>query len=218
MEDHVRGFLDQAPVVRGCGDRGLDRLLAELLRGARDALVRKRGDVGALRPLLDAFHDGAPELGREATAGAGVARRPRRCHAEQKRVVVAVLADLLDLERVSGRLALLPELLPRAAPEPCLAGLARQPLRLLVHPREHEHAVVADVLDDRGLHRSSTPISLSSLRSTTSRCGSSWRIDASSAADATSRASATCCALPAPPDAITGRDTALPIRSSCSRS
>ena len=43
----------------------------------------------------------------------------------------------------------MPELLPGAAPEPRLAGLARAPLGLGVHPGEHQHAAALGVLDDR---------------------------------------------------------------------
>ena len=52
------------------------------------------------------------------------------------------------------------------------------------------------------------PSSRSSTRRVSSRVGSSWRIEARSAAWATPSASATWTAEPAPPDAITGSDTA----------
>ena len=78
-----------------------------------------------------------------------MADRAGRPDAQQDRVAVAVVADLVDGERVAGRLALVPELLARAAPEPRLAGLARAAQRLLVHPGEHQHAAVVGVLDDR---------------------------------------------------------------------
>ena len=102
---------------------------------------------------------------------------PARADAQQERVAVAVVAQLLDRERVAGRLALVPELLARAAPEPRLARLARQPLRLVVHPREHQHAARLRVLDDRArveaqaASRSGTPSSRSSSRSDASRVG-----------------------------------------------
>ena len=68
--------------------------------------------------------------------------------AHEQRVAVAVVAHLLDRERVARRLALPPQLLARAAPEPRLARLARAPLRLLVHPGEHQHAARRRVLHD----------------------------------------------------------------------
>ena len=116
-------------------------------------------------------------------------------HAQEDRVAVAVLAELLDRERVPGRLALAPEPAARAAEEVRLAGLAREAQRLVVHPREHEDAVRFRVLDDRGaqlrLHRGADPRPRSSSSSVSSRAGFSWRIEASSAACATSSAAAT---------------------------
>ena len=131
--------------------------------------------------------------------------------------------------RISSTASVFPEvsplrqqLLARAAPEPRLARLARQPLRLRVHPGEHEHAAVAGVLHDRRpqlrLHREDGRRGRAARReATTSRAGSSCRIDASSAACDTSSAAATCCALPAPPDAITGSDTASRRRARAAR-
>src|SRR5581483_1419916 len=174
--------------------------------------VRARGT------LERALRDRAPELGREAGHRAGMARGAGRRDAEQNRVAVAVVADLVDCERVARRLALAPQLLARPAPEPGLARLAREPLRLVVHPREHQHAPGARVLHDRRLHRSATPRSRSSVRSVPSRAGSSCRIEASSAACATPSASATWLASPAPPEAITGRSTASATAPVSSRS
>src|SRR5204862_7134392 len=51
---------------------------------------------------------------------------------------------------VARRLALAPELLAAAAPEPGAAGRERAPQRLLVHPAHHEHLVRALLLDDGG--------------------------------------------------------------------
>ena len=157
-----------------------------------------------------------------ATAPARSTRRepvwhagPGRPHAQEQRVAVAVVAQLLDRHRVPGGRALVPVLLPRAAPEPRLARLARAALGLGVHPREHQHAARSRrpgrsrrAGRPQAASRSGTPISRSSSRSDVSRSGSSCRIDASSAACATSSASATWRASPAPPEAITGTDTA----------
>ena len=51
--------------------------------------------------------------------------------------------------RVPRGRALVPVLLPRPAPEPGLARLARSAERLLVHPGEHEHPAGRRVLHDR---------------------------------------------------------------------
>ena len=75
---------------------------------------------------------------------AGPAGRTR----SRDRVAVAILAELLDGERVPRRLALAPERAPRAAEEVRLARLARQPQRLVVHPGEHQHPARLRVLDD----------------------------------------------------------------------
>ena len=114
-----------------------------------------------------------------------MADRTGRPDAQKDRVAVAVVAELDDGERVAGRLALVPELLARAAPEPRLARLARAAERLLVHPGEHQHAAVVGVLDDRrGQIRTGHPASFSSRFSSGSRSGRSWTIDAISAASA----------------------------------
>src|SRR6185503_12906848 len=201
-------------------DRELDRLLAHLARARADAGVEQRCGIRAVRPLERALRDRAPETGREARRRARVTGRPRRRHPEQDRVAVAIVAQLLHCERVAGRLALPPQPTTRAAPEPGLVRLAREPLGFLVHPGEHQHASRRTVLHDRRLerHRSSTPRSRSSERSVRRRAGSSCRIEARSAAWATPKASATCEAFPAPPDAMTGTSTAAATAPMSSRS
>ena len=130
MEPEVGELLDQALVaLRGAGERGLDALLADLARGRGRAVLEQARDVGACGPLGGALGDDAPEPRREARLRAGVARRAVRPDAVEQRVAVAVVADLLDRERVPRGRALVPELLARAAPEPRLARLARPPER-----------------------------------------------------------------------------------------
>ena len=176
--------------------RELDRLLSDLARARADAARRAARAVyepggRCARPLGDR----APELGREARERAGVTGRPRRADAHEQRVAVAVVAQLDDGERVAGGLALAPEPLARAAPEPRLPRLARQPLGLVVHPGEHQHAAVVASWTIAGLssgasHRHPQLAQLARA-ATPSRAGSSCRIDASSAACATPSASAT---------------------------
>jgi len=50
----------------------------------------------------------------DLTDGSGVTRGPRRAHAQEDRVAVAVVPHLLDREDVSGRLPLAPQLLSAA--------------------------------------------------------------------------------------------------------
>src|SRR4051812_35085747 len=69
--------------------------------------------------------------------------------ADQHGIGVAINAELYDGQRVAARLTLLPQALSRARPEVNDAGLAGQPQRLGVHPREHEDGAALRVLDDR---------------------------------------------------------------------
>src|SRR5262249_31807160 len=152
----------------------------------------------------------------------------RRANTEQQRVAVAVVPDLLDGERAARGRTLVPVLPPRPAPEPRLAGLARPPQSLVVHPGEHEHATVGDVLDDRRHQLTDRrarqlltghPASRSSAFSSRNRSGRSWTIDATSAASApTAKASARCRVSPAPPEAITGVSTTAATAPVSSRS
>ena len=152
MEPQVGELADQRLVRLGHAcDSHLDALLADLLRGRLGPVGEQLRDVRALGPLLRALGDAAPEPRREAGLGARVAGRPVRADAHEDRVAVAVLLQLLDVEERAGGLALVPELLPRAAEEPGLAGLLRAPQRLLVHPGQHQNAVRVRVLDDRRL-------------------------------------------------------------------
>src|SRR5207302_10443818 len=108
---------DEAPVVRRRGDRGLDALLPELLRSPLDACIGERRDVRPGGTVSYPLDDGAPQRGRKAGGGPGVTRRPVRHDAHEQRGTVAVVAQLFQRERVSRRLPLLPEPLPRTAPE-----------------------------------------------------------------------------------------------------
>ena len=210
MEPEVGELLDQPLVGLGDGERCLDasppRPCGRRPRGRRRAARRRTIPPVALRPL----GDDAPEPRREARLGPGVARRPSRVHPVEKRVSVAVVADLLDGHGVSRRRSLVPELLARAAPEPRLAGLPCAAQRLRVRVGEHQDAIGLRVLDDhRGQRLIGHPASSNSSLSSGSRSGRSCTIDAIKAASApTSNASARWRAAPAPPDAITGTSTA----------
>src|SRR5262245_21946443 len=105
------------------GEGRLDPLLADLPRGC-GRLGDEPGDVRALRPRRRPFGDPPPEPRREAGDRARVARRAGGTDAQQDRVAVAIVAELLDRKRVARGLALAPETPARTAEEVSLAGLS----------------------------------------------------------------------------------------------
>src|SRR3954451_23748994 len=151
VEPQVGHLRDEALVVlpdRGEGD--LDAFLPPLLGALRDTLVEEARDVRAFGTGGRSLGDDAPQPRGEARLRAGVARGAVRADAQQDRVAVAVLAQLLYRHRVPGRLALVPVLAARAAPEPRLARLARAAQSFVVHPGEHQDVAARGVLDDGG--------------------------------------------------------------------
>ena len=178
------------------------------------AAVEQPRDVRALRPLARALGDRPPEPRREARHGAGVARGPGRPHAQEERVAVAVVAQLLDRERVAGRLALAPELLARAAPEPaprpsraCAAAPRRPSTRASARGRCPASWTIAARRLRR--HRGAAPRARAARRAAT-RAGPGPRGGSRRAAPpARPRAPRRRARpSPAPPEAITGIDTA----------
>jgi len=79
-----------------------------------------------------------------------VACRAGLLHLNEQRVLVAVVQDLLYALNIAGRLALLPELVTRAAPETRQAALHGPLQRLSVHVRHHQDLTGPPVLDDGG--------------------------------------------------------------------
>src|SRR5688572_207933 len=160
--EHVRRLLGKALVALLAGRARdllgllLDLLPGELAVGEEPGGVALRGSGFA--PLGDRALERRERLARhrlqlavvEAGARAGVAGGPRGLDEGEDRVLVAVEADLLQTLHVAGRLALVPQLLPRARPEPHLAGRARALERLVVHVCEGEHLAGARVLDYAG--------------------------------------------------------------------
>src|SRR5438045_1490032 len=154
----------------------------------------------------------------KARLRACVARRTSRVYAQQDRVQVAVEADLHDLHRVAPG----PALRPQAAlsgETPCAPCLPRFVPRFLVHVSEHQHPARVRVLRDGGdepLRKVGCHCLTSRPRAASSRLTSpidvspKWNIDAASAASAPPAVIASYMwrAVPAPPDAITGRRTA----------
>src|SRR5438093_1692871 len=174
---------------------------------------------------------GAPASGlvEEAAPGARVAGRPGRLHPEQDRVRVAVEPALHNLHVVARGGALLPQ--PAGAGvEPGAAALPGLRPRFGVHPGQHQHLARGGVLHHGGQE---APREIRFTHSLTSRPAAAspsftcrmlsspkWKMDAASAASAPPavRAWRMCSALPAPPEAITGRRTAplTALRSSTS--
>ena len=225
VKPEVGELLDQALVaLAGAGERGLDALLAELLRGRRRAVRRARlatyepsGRVAA-RSATVRQSQGAKQESEPVWQAGPVGRTRTR------------IASPSQSSRSSSTASVLPDVSPlrqsrraRAAAEVRLAGLAREAERLVVHPGEHEDAARVRVLDDRRpelrLHREAAPRGRGARRGALRRrAGLSCRIDARSAAWATSSASATWLASPAPPEAITGIETASATARVSSRS
>ena len=138
VEPEVGKLLDEPLVrVRDGGERRLDALLPHLLRRRGDALVEER----RRRRSLPAASRRARRRRATATARSTTrhrcgrpGRRGRRAAGSRRRRSRPGSRRRPACSR--GR-ALVPVLLPRAAPEPGLAALAGAPERLLVHPGEH---------------------------------------------------------------------------------
>ena len=214
MEEHV-GRLRDEPAVAARSRRSRPRPLP---RRASARRARRRRRRATRRTSLRAGRARARR--RSATARAR-STRSSRCGTRARPARRAAAARRRRSRRAAPRRAsMLPDVSPffQSCSRERLQNHAspvslRQPQRLVVHPREHEHAAVARVLHDRRaklrLHREAGRRGRAARRAARRAApGCSWRIDASSAACATPSASATCCALPAPPDAITGSDTA----------
>src|SRR3954454_19834365 len=134
--EHVGHLLCNALVgLLASGARHLLGLLLDLLADER-RLGQQLRRPAALAWIGAAVFDNALECRQrlvrrrvlavleETGALAGVACRARRLDQRQQRVGVAVPAQLAHALDVAGGLALVPELLARAAPEPGLTGLA----------------------------------------------------------------------------------------------
>ena len=68
---------------------------------------------------------------------------------EKQYILIAIGADLGNLEGLARAFALLPQALARPAPEMRQACLAREPQGLVIHVRKHEHGAVGGIRDDR---------------------------------------------------------------------
>ena len=180
-------------------------------RSARTPASRSDDDVRALRPL-------APRARRSSARAPARSTSASRCGTRARPDArAASSASPSQSSRISSTASTLPDVSPlrqsslaRAAPEPRLARLARQPLRLGVHPREHEHAPVGRVLDDRGaklrLHRGAGRRGRAARRAARRAAPGPRGGSTRAARPATPRARRRRArALPAPPDAITGQ-------------
>src|SRR5579871_277501 len=72
-----------------------------------------------------------------------------RLHLEEDRICITIEAHTDYTLEVAGSGTLVPELLPRPAPEPCVTSLLRQRDRLLVHVCDHQHFASVGILDNR---------------------------------------------------------------------
>ena len=148
MVDQVGSLVLQLLLVvhRG-GQRRLDAFLAHLLRNALRASCIEacgvgRGRIGGAAALKQHF-ELAQEVplvldGRKAALRAAVAGRALGVDEHEKRVAVAVGADVDEIEPVPARLALHPEALLGARPERDLLRFERLLERFRVHAAEHE--------------------------------------------------------------------------------
>ena len=197
MEDEVGGLLQDALVgLVERRDRQLDRLLADLARAGADALVsssavyepsgRSSARCATVRQSAGAKHE----------TRARVARGPARPHAHEQRVAVAVVAELLDGERVPGRLAFAPELLrasgSRTTPRRSRASpLAPRRSSKRASGRDRS-AASCTIAAGSGCVAKGHPQRAQLVPERRQPAGSSCRIEASSAACAIPSASATC--------------------------
>src|ERR1044072_7118189 len=147
---------------------------------------------------------------------------------KQHCVEVAIEARLHHAHRVAGGGALLPEPAVSGV-EPGAAGLSRLAPCLLVHVGEHQDLSGLGVLDHRGdesfrevgVHcLTSRPMPARSRLTPGIESSPKWKIDAANAASAPPAVIASYMwrAVPAPPDAITGRRTAALTAAVSSRS
>jgi hypothetical protein len=68
---------------------------------------------------------------------------------DEKRVLIAVIKDLLHTLNIAGSLPFLPILMTRAAPKPGYSGLNSALQGLGIHIGDHENLKTVPVLDDR---------------------------------------------------------------------
>jgi len=84
----------------------------------------------------------------EAGCGALVAHRTERPRGNQKGIAVAVGANLIELQKMTGRLALFPQALFAAAEENDMTALQRFAHRVAIHVPNHQYGTRVSVLDD----------------------------------------------------------------------
>src|SRR5699024_11355047 len=94
--------------------------------------------------------DGVQVAAVEAGVGAAVAGGPDLVDAHQERVAVAVQGHGADPLDVAAGVALAPVLAAGAGPVGGAPGGQRAVQRLVVHPADHQHAMVGGVLHHGG--------------------------------------------------------------------
>src|SRR5438128_492919 len=135
MEDEVGGFRDDFVVRLYCRrERNFKTLLANLLGNPFRAFREQACGVASLRAFGDSPLDHALQCAEEcqalclrdrriaeASCGALVAHRAERPGGNEQRIAITVGANLVELQKMAGRLALFPQALFAAAEENNLA-------------------------------------------------------------------------------------------------
>ena len=180
--EHVGSLVKQAVIRAVDGlDAGLQRFLTHFLGHAVHAVAEEGGGVGALRHLLTAFVDEILQLAQEhegrslvhiAPAGirAGMADGADGIHLHQQGVVVAIHADVHQLQEVAAGLALHPQLLPGTAEKGDFARFQRLLVGLAVHVTKHQHLGRAGILNN-GRHQAAALLEIDVHKLLKSCCG-----------------------------------------------
>src|SRR2546421_1367379 len=179
--EEIRHLLDHLGVASPCRrERHLESLLAHLLCDTLATAGEKRGCVAAGGMYRAALCDDPFERGQEvdptgsgpghcaeAAGDAPVTDRPAGSRGHEQRITIAIGRYGLEVERVTRRLALLPELLPAAAEEDYPTPRERCLQSLAVHVTEHQDGAGVRVLHDRGQESSAfgeiEPVEIRSL-------------------------------------------------------
>ena len=219
--DEVGGLFDDSLVALvERGDRQLDRLLPDLAgdradTGVEQLLVYEPAGRSAARSLIVRQSAGAKHESDVVwhTGPAGMTRMSSASPSQSSRSssTASVLPDVSPLRHSCSRERL------QNQPSP-VSRVSRSASSFIQASISTRPVAASCTIAGRSVIGAAPPARRSSSRSDVSRSGSSCRIDASNAACATPSASATCCALPAPPDAITGRSTASETAAVSSRS
>src|SRR2546421_462531 len=116
----------------------------------RQRLIRGGGGLSVHRWRVRSRVGAAIEVAVEARSLARVTGRADGLNQGYQRVAIAVVPDLANALQVARSPALVPELVPRAAVEVDLPGLAGAAQRLVVHVSKRKHLTGVPVLHHAG--------------------------------------------------------------------